>query len=120
MSHRQQLIDALKDFEARAGFRPTRNFAHGDPRVPAFYRCYFTGLLELPDSYDGLRLREGTQDGCSIDTQKHDDRVPVWIETKAGTATSVTLLLITSGAPQQLGRGMVSAAADPGSNGAHE
>ena len=40
--------------------------------MPAYYRCYFTGLLELPDSYDSLRLREGTQNGCSIDTEKYD------------------------------------------------
>lgn len=71
-ARRQQLVDALRRIEVQSGIAPTGNFAHADPRVPAYYRCYFTGPLELPDSYSGLRLREGTKDGCSIDRTKYD------------------------------------------------
>ena len=69
---RQALIDAVKKVEAESGIRPTGNFDHADPGVPAYYRCYYTGPLELPATYDGLRLREGTQNGCRIDGAKYD------------------------------------------------
>jgi hypothetical protein len=70
---RRQLIDALKRIEMRLGFPATRNFTRADGRLAAsYYRCYFTGPLELPESYAGLRLRRGTPDGCSLDTEKYD------------------------------------------------
>ena len=62
----------MKDIEREAGFKPTGNFAHADARVPAYYRCYYTGRLELPQSYDELRLRKGAKDGCSLDAKKYD------------------------------------------------
>jgi hypothetical protein len=40
--------------------------------VPAYYRCYYTGRLELPQSYDELKLSKGTKDGCSLDAKKYD------------------------------------------------
>ena len=46
--HRQQLVDALKDFEAQSGFRPTGNFAHGDPRVPAYLSLLLHGAPGAP------------------------------------------------------------------------
>jgi hypothetical protein len=68
----QDLIGKVKQTEQRAGFHPTRNFAHADPRRRAYYRCYFTGPLELPASYAGLKLRQGSPDGCALDARKHD------------------------------------------------
>jgi len=65
-------IERAKQVERSAGIRQTGNFAHDDPRVPAFYRCYFTHPLELPDSYAGLKLRNGSKDGCQINPKKHD------------------------------------------------
>jgi hypothetical protein len=68
----QDLIEKVKQAEQSAGFHPTGNFAHANSRVRAYYRCYFTGPLELPDSYAGLKLRQGSQDGCSLDIRKND------------------------------------------------
>ena len=65
-------IQQLKAAEKSAGFGPTGNFAHADPRIAAYYRCYYTGKLELPGSYDGLKLREGTRHGCSLNEGKYD------------------------------------------------
>lgn len=64
-------IEELKAAELSAGFHPAGNFAHADAAV-AYYRCYFTGKVELPDSYDQLGLREGTKDGCQLDASKYD------------------------------------------------
>lgn len=68
----EQLIDSLKSAEQSDGFKPTGNFAHSDAGVAAYYRCYYTGKLQLPETYSGLDLRQGTQDGCAIDEQKYD------------------------------------------------
>jgi hypothetical protein len=65
-------IEAAKSAEAELGIARTGNFERADPRVHAFYRCYFTGPLELPSSYNKLQLREGTRDGCSLDPGKFD------------------------------------------------
>lgn len=69
---RRALIDGLKKVESRLGFGATRNFARADDRVSAYYRCYYTGPLELPESYTGLRLRSGTQNGCFMNPTKYD------------------------------------------------
>jgi hypothetical protein len=65
-------IQQLKAVERSAGFKPTGNFARSDPRITAYYRCYYTAKLELPESYNGLKLREGTQQGCALDEKKYD------------------------------------------------
>jgi len=65
-------VRALKDVEREAGIQPTGNFARTDARVAAYYRCYYTGKLELPRSYDELKLRQGTKNGCSLDAKKVD------------------------------------------------
>ena len=67
-----QAIERAKQVERSAGIHQTGNFAHGDPRVPAYYRCYFTHPLELPDSYARLKLRNGSKDGCQINPKKYD------------------------------------------------
>ncbi len=68
----QQIIQAVRTEEQTVGIKPSGNFAHADPAVTAYYRCYYTGKLELPASYDQLRLREGTKDGCRLAESKYD------------------------------------------------
>ncbi|HJT89178.1 MAG TPA: hypothetical protein VJ732_15025 [Bryobacteraceae bacterium] len=65
-------IRELKDVERSAGFKPTGNFERLDPGITAYYRCYYTGKLKLPQSYDELDLREGTKDGCALEANKYD------------------------------------------------
>jgi hypothetical protein len=65
-------IGKARQAEASVGIPPTDNFNHTDASVRAYYRCYFTGPLELPSSYDKLRLREGTEQGCPVDSRKFD------------------------------------------------
>lgn len=68
----EPVIRAVHREEQGAGFKPTGNFARPDAAVTAYYRCYYTGKLQLPGSYNGLQLREGKKDGCRIDQKKHD------------------------------------------------
>jgi hypothetical protein len=68
----QDLVSALKDLEKTLGFRKTGNFRRDSSETVADYRCYYTGKLELPESYEGLKLSTGTKDGCALDTAKFD------------------------------------------------
>jgi hypothetical protein len=69
---RKDLVSAVKRLEKKLGFRRTKNF-HKESAEPAVaYRCYYTGKLELPDSYDKLQLLQGTKAGCPLDTTKYD------------------------------------------------
>ena len=68
----QDLVGALKDLEKTLGFRKTGNFRRPSNETVADYRCYYTGKLELPESYEGLKLSTGTKDGCTLDTAKFD------------------------------------------------
>jgi len=68
----QDLVGALKHLEKRLGFRKTENFSRPSDEKVADYRCYYTGKLELPESYEGLKLSTGTKDGCTLDTAKFD------------------------------------------------
>lgn len=68
----EQVIHSVKAAEQAAGVKPTGNFSHADSQVTAYYRCYYTGKLELPESYDGLKLRQGSKNGCSLDSEKYD------------------------------------------------
>jgi hypothetical protein len=65
-------IQKLKSVEQSAGFKPTGNFTRVEPRITAYYRCYYTGKLELPESYNDLKLRQGTKDGCKLNEKKYD------------------------------------------------
>lgn len=69
---RKDLAIAVQRVEKKLGFRRTKNFHQetGEPAVA--YRCYYTGKLELPDSYEKLQLVAGTKAGCPLDTQKYD------------------------------------------------
>jgi hypothetical protein len=64
-------LRAVQAEERAAGIKPTRTFARSDVRT-AYYRCYYTGKLELPGSYDELKLKKGSKDGCPVDTAKYD------------------------------------------------
>jgi hypothetical protein len=66
------LIGALKRREKALGFRKTKNFRSHSSESVADYRCYYTGKLELPESYEGLKLAAGTKDGCTVDPAKFD------------------------------------------------
>ena len=71
-TNRQDLISAVKSLERKLGFRRTKNFHKESKEFAVSYRCYYTGKLELPDSYEKLLLLQGTKAGCPIDTQKYD------------------------------------------------
>lgn len=68
----EELIRALKDHQQSLGIPPTRNFHIRSGAREAFFRCYYTGKLELPDSYDELKFAEGAAAGCAIDTDRYD------------------------------------------------
>ncbi len=69
---RKDLVSAVKSLEKKLGFRRTRNFHKETAESAVAYRCYYTGKLELPDSYAGLQLLAGTKAGCPLDTQNYD------------------------------------------------
>jgi hypothetical protein len=69
---RKDLVTAVKRLEKKLGFRRTKNFHKQSAESAVAYRCYYTGKLELPDSYAGLKLVAGTKAGCTVDTQKYD------------------------------------------------
>ena len=62
----------MKAFEQTLGVQATKNFLQYSDRGRAVYRCYFTGKLELPDSYHELHLAQGTETGCSVDEEQYD------------------------------------------------
>lgn len=61
----------LKEFQRKLGWESTTSFTQTTGRA-AYYRCYYTGKLELPSSYEELRLREGTEAGCRLDEGEYD------------------------------------------------
>ena len=63
---RKDLVSAVKVLEKKLGFRRTKNFHKESKESDAGYRCYYTGKLELPESYSGLQLVAGTEAGGSI------------------------------------------------------
>lgn len=68
----KQVIGTVRSIEQSLGLRPTGDFARADAGVAAYYRCYYTGKRDLPDSYDKLKLREGNPEGCAVDPKKFD------------------------------------------------
>jgi len=71
-ANRKDLVTAVKSLEKKLGFHRTKNFRKESAESAVAYRCYYTGKLELPDSYAGLKLVAGTKSGCTVDTQKYD------------------------------------------------
>jgi hypothetical protein len=68
----QDLVTAVKRLERKLGFRRTKSFKEQTADSAVSYRCYFTGKLELPDSYERLQLIEGTKAGCPLDEKQFD------------------------------------------------
>lgn len=71
-TNRKDLVSAVKRLEKKLGFRRTKNFHKETSDSSVDYRCYYTGKLELPNSYSGLHLAPGTKAGCPVDSQKYD------------------------------------------------
>ena len=69
---RQEIITELKALEEKLGFAEATGFSKSTSKVEAYNRCYYTGKLNLPDSYEGLRLADGEEDGCRVDEDKYD------------------------------------------------
>jgi Putative aminopeptidase len=69
---RQELVADIKDFQKTLGGRDTKNFSRYSETPNAVYRCYFTGKLELPDSYASLGLRYSEQTHCPLDEDRYD------------------------------------------------
>ncbi|MGE5647406.1 MAG: YceI family protein [Acidobacteriota bacterium] len=66
------LFNGLKTYGQSQGLPKTRNFERRTPRAAAEYRCYYTGKLELPASYDELKVRETSGAPCRVDEKKYD------------------------------------------------
>jgi len=71
-SPREAVIADIQDFQQGLGVARTGNFQRFDGTRPAVYRCYYTGLLELPASYTELRVISPDGPACPIDEQQFD------------------------------------------------
>ncbi len=91
-SEEKGLVRAVQSLEGKLGFRHTKNFRKISEEAAAAYRCYYTGKLELPDSYEGLQLRLGTAAGCPLDGTKYDVFYYP-LEAKASGRTPITASL---------------------------
>lgn len=62
------LVAPARAREAELGLAPTHNFEREDTGSE-IVRCYWTGILEMPGDYAGLRRRKGP---CRADPKKFD------------------------------------------------
>ena len=69
---RQALIAELQASQEDLGVERTENFQRFSDARDAVYRCYFTGLLELPASYGALGLVESDEASCPVDAGTYD------------------------------------------------
>lgn len=69
---RQAIIAELQAFQQGLGVERTGNFRRFSDAQDAVYRCYFTGRLELPASYEALQLIESDEADCPVDEQAYD------------------------------------------------
>jgi hypothetical protein len=84
----REIIASLKAYEARVGFAPTGNFTAAT--ADAFPgRCYYTGTLELPESYQGLQVIPAVNGGCPLDDSQFDV-FPYALETAATGSSAIT------------------------------
>ena len=68
----QALIAELQEFQLDLGIERTGNFQRFSDAQDAIYRCYFTGQLELPASYEALQLVEPDEPVCPVDETTYD------------------------------------------------
>lgn len=68
----ERTLQVIRTEEQAAGIEAGGNFARSAKGTVAYYRCYYTGKLELPESYDGLKLRKGSAAGCHVNEKKYD------------------------------------------------
>jgi hypothetical protein len=59
-----EMIGELKAFEESLGGQETENFLRYSGRPTADDRCYFTGPLQLPEFYSGLRMVREDESRC--------------------------------------------------------
>jgi hypothetical protein len=84
----REIIASLKAYEARVGYAPTGNFAASTTEAfPG--RCYYTGTLELPPSYQRLQIVPAVDGRCGLDESKFDV-FPYALETAATGSSAVT------------------------------
>jgi hypothetical protein len=69
---RQGLITELQEFQQDLGIDRTGNFQRFSDAQDSVYRCYFTGQLELPASYEALQLVEPDEPICPVDETTYD------------------------------------------------
>jgi len=69
---RQAVIADLQAFGEDLGVERTGNFQRFSNDREAVYRCYYTGVLELPRSYEALQLLEADEPSCPIDETAYD------------------------------------------------
>ena len=69
---RQAIIAELQEFQQSLGVERTGNFRRFSDAQDAVYRCYFTGRLELPASYEALQLIESDEPSCPVDEKAYD------------------------------------------------
>jgi hypothetical protein len=67
-----EIIGELKAFEEALGGRETENFLRYSSRPTADDRCYFTGKLQLPEFYSGLRLVREDEARCTARSSDFD------------------------------------------------
>jgi len=95
LTQRQDLIAKIKKYEKGIGFRAMKTFQKYSGKQDSYYLCYYTGKFELPDSYEGLKFKDGNENGCDIDEQKYDVLFHA-AEVVAGEKTPITPSLLRS------------------------
>lgn len=66
------MIGELKTFEEGLGVQETENFLRYSGRPTSDNRCYFTGTLELPAFYSGLRMVRESEASCTSRSSDYD------------------------------------------------
>ncbi len=69
---RQAIIAELQEFQQELGVERTGNFRRFSDAQDAVYRCYFTGRVELPASYEALEMIETDDPSCPVDENVYD------------------------------------------------
>ena len=91
-----EMIGELKAFEEALGGQETDNFLKYSARATADDRCYFTGKLELPELYSGLRLVREEESRCAA---RADDFDVFFYPVQAVASGEETITVALSEAP---------------------